>query len=132
MMLYLEGEEIPTDMIKKAIRAATLAVKIVPVVCGTSYRNKGVQKLLDAVVDFMPAPTDIPDIKGVTPDGEEDSRPSDDSAPFSALAFKIATDPYVGKLCYFRVYSGTLEKGTSVLNCTKNVKERMGDRKSVV
>ena len=126
MMLYLEGEEIPTDMIKKAIRAATLAVKIVPVVCGTSYRNKGVQKLLDAVVDFMPAPTDIPDIKGVTPDGEEDSRPSDDSAPFSALAFKIMTDPYVGRLSFIRVYSGTLNSGTTVLNSTKKQRERIG------
>ena len=126
MMLYLEGEEIPTDMIKKAIRAATLAVKIVPVVCGTSYRNKGVQKLLDAVVDFMPAPTDIPDIKGVTPDGEEDSRPSDDNAPFSALAFKIMTDPYVGRLSFIRVYSGTLNSGTTVLNSTKKQRERIG------
>ena len=126
MMLYLEGEEIPTDMIKKALRAATLAVKIIPVVCGTSYRNKGVQKLLDAVIDLMPAPTDIEAIKGVTPDGEEDSRPSDDNAPFSALAFKIMTDPYVGRLSFVRVYSGVLNAGTTVLNATKRQRERIG------
>ena len=126
MMLYLEGEEIPTDMIKKALRSATLAVKIIPVVCGTSYRNKGVQKLLDAVIDLMPAPTDIEAIKGVTPDGEEDSRPSDDNAPFSALAFKIMTDPYVGRLSFIRVYSGILNAGTTVLNATKKQRERIG------
>ena len=126
MMLYLEGEEIPTDMIKKALRSATLAVKIIPVVCGTSYRNKGVQKLLDAVIDLMPAPTDIPAIRGVTPDGEEEERPSDDSAPFSALAFKIMTDPYVGRLSFVRVYSGTLNAGTTVLNATKGQRERIG------
>ena len=126
MMLYLEGEEIPTDMIKKALRAATLAVKIIPVVCGTSYRNKGVQKLLDAVIDLMPAPTDIEAIKGVTPDGDEDSRPSDDNAPFSALAFKIMTDPYVGRLSFVRVYSGILNAGTTVLNATKKQRERIG------
>ena len=126
MMLYLEGEEIPTDMIKKALRAATLAVKIIPVVCGTSYRNKGVQKLLDAVIDLMPAPTDIEAIKGVTPDGDEETRPSDDNAPFSALAFKIMTDPYVGRLSFIRVYSGILNAGTTVLNATKRQRERIG------
>ena len=126
MMLYLEGEEIPTDMIKKALRAATLAVKIIPVVCGTSYRNKGVQKLLDAVIDLMPAPTDIEAIKGVTLDGDEETRPSDDNAPFSALAFKIMTDPYVGRLSFIRVYSGVLNAGTTVLNATKKQRERIG------
>jgi len=126
MMLYLEGEEIPTDMIKKALRSATLAVKIIPVVCGTSYRNKGVQKLLDAVIDLMPAPTDIEAIKGVTPDGDEETRPSDDNAPFSALAFKIMTDPYVGRLSFIRVYSGILNAGTTVLNATKKQRERIG------
>ena len=126
-MLYLEGEEVPVEMIKAAIRRATIANEMVPVVCGTSYKNKGVQQVLDAVVDYMPSPLDKKGIKGVNPDTEEeDFRPASDEAPFSALAFKIATDPYVGKLCYFRVYSGTLEKGTTVLNCTKGAKERMG------
>ena len=126
-MKYLEGEEIPVEDIKAVIRRATIANEMVPVVCGTSYKNKGVQELLDAVVDFMPSPLDKKGIKGINPEtDEEDFRPASDEAPFSALAFKIATDPYVGKLCYFRVYSGTLEKGTSVLNCTKHVKERMG------
>ena len=126
-MMYLEGEEVPVDMIKAVIRKATIANEMVPVVCGTSYKNKGVQELLDAVVDFMPSPLDKKGIKGVNPETEEeDFRPASDEAPFSALAFKIATDPYVGKLCYFRVYSGTLEKGTTVLNCTKGTKERMG------
>ncbi len=126
-MKYLEGEEITVEEIKTVIRRATIANEMVPVVCGTSYKNKGVQELLDAVVDFMPSPLDKKGIKGVNPETEEeDFRPASDEAPFSALAFKIATDPYVGKLCYFRVYSGTLEKGTSVLNCTKGVKERMG------
>ena len=126
-MKYLEGEEIPVEDIKAVIRKATIANEMVPVVCGTSYKNKGVQELLDAVVDFMPSPLDKKGIKGINPEtDEEDFRPASDEAPFSALAFKIATDPYVGKLCYFRVYSGTLEKGTSVLNCTKHVKERMG------
>ena len=126
-MMYLEGEEIPVDMIKAVIRRATIANEMVPVVCGTSYKNKGVQEVLDAVVDYMPSPLDKKGIKGVNPETEEeDFRPASDEAPFSALAFKIATDPYVGKLCYFRVYSGTLEKGTSVLNCTKGTKERMG------
>ena len=126
-MMYLEGEEVPVDMIKAVIRKATIANEMVPVVCGTSYKNKGVQELLDAVVDFMPSPLDKKGIKGVNPETEEeDFRPASDEAPFSALAFKIATVPYVGKLCYFRVYSGTLEKGTTVLNCTKGTKERMG------
>ena len=126
-MMYMEGEEVPVDMIKKVIRKATIDNEMVPVVCGTSYKNKGVQELLDAVVDYMPSPLDKKGIKGVNPETEEeDFRPASDDAPFSALAFKIATDPYVGKLCYFRVYSGKLEKGTSVLNCTKGTKERMG------
>ena len=126
-MMYLEGEEVPVDMIKAAIRKATIANEMVPVVCGTSYKNKGVQELLDAVVDYMPSPLDKKGIKGINPETEEeDFRPASDEAPFSALAFKIATDPYVGKLCYFRVYSGTLEKGTTVLNCTKGTKERLG------
>lgn len=127
MMLYLEGEEIPTEKIRAAIRKATVEVKMVPVACGTSYKNKGVQKLLDAIVDYMPSPLDIPAIVGVNPDsGEDDSRPADDSAPFSALAFKIMTDPYVGRLSFFRVYSGTISTGSSVLNSTKNQKERLG------
>ena len=126
-MAYLEGEEIAVEDIKKVIRRATIANEMVPVVCGTSYKNKGVQEVLDAVVDYMPSPLDKKGIKGVNPETEEeDFRPASDDAPFSALAFKIATDPYVGKLCYFRVYSGMLEKGTSILNCTKGTKERMG------
>ena len=127
MELVLMEEEVPVEMIKKTIREATLANEMVPVVCGTSYKNKGVQMVLDAVVDYMPSPLDKKGIKGVNPvTEEEDFRPASDEAPFSALAFKIATDPYVGKLCYFRVYSGTLEKGTTVLNCTKGKTERMG------
>jgi len=127
MMKYLEGEEIPLQEIKSAIRAATIAVKIIPVICGTSYRNKGVQKLLDAVVDYMPSPLDKKAIEGINPDtGEEDCRQSSDEEPFAALAFKIMTDPYVGKLCFFRVYSGTINTGTSVLNSTKGNRERMG------
>ena len=127
MNKYLEGEEISIDEIKKVIRKSTIANKMVPVVCGTSYKNKGVQKLLDAVVDYMPSPIDIPHIKGVNPDtGEEVERPSDDNAPFAALAFKIATDPFVGKLCFFRVYSGTVDAGASVLNSNKDKNERMG------
>ena len=127
MMLYLEGEEIPMADLKKAIRKATIANEIVPVICGTSYRNKGVQQLLDAVVDYMPAPTDIEAIKGVNPETEEEERrPSDDTAPFSALAFKIATDPFVGKLCFFRVYSGKVEAGSTVYNSVKDSRERMG------
>ena len=124
---YLEGKDIDTARIRAAIRQATIANEMVPVCCGTSYRNKGVQKLLDNIVDFMPSPLDIEDIKGVNPQTEEeDSRPTDDNAPFSALAFKIMTDPYVGRLSFFRVYSGTLTTGSSVLNSTKNVKERIG------
>nr|WP_295947096.1 elongation factor G [uncultured Agathobaculum sp.] len=127
MMKYLEGEEITPAEVKAAIRKGTIANEIVPVLCGTAYRNKGVQMLLDAVIDYMPAPTDIPDIKGVNPKtGEEDSRPSSDDAPFSALAFKIATDPFVGRLTYFRVYSGTITAGSSVLNATKDNRERLG------
>ena len=127
MMLALEEEEIPGDMIRRALRKGTIDNAIVPVVCGTSYRNKGVQKLLDAIVDFMPAPTDIPAIKGINPDTEEeDERPADDNAPFSALAFKIATDPFVGRLSFVRVYSGVLTTGSTVLNSTKNSKERIG------
>ncbi|MEG0769618.1 MAG: elongation factor G [Ruthenibacterium sp.] len=127
MEKFLEGEELSVSEMKKALRKATLDNLIVPVVCGTSYKNKGVQKLLDAIVDFMPAPTDVEDIKGVNPDTEEEeSRPSDDTAPFSALAFKIATDPFVGKLCFFRVYSGTVEAGATVFNSVKDNRERMG------
>ena len=127
MNKYLEGEEITVEEIKKCIRKACIANDMVPVVCGTSYRNKGVQKLLDAVVDYMPSPLDIPPIKGVNPEtGEEEERRAGDSEPFSALAFKIATDPFVGKICYFRVYSGIVEAGASVLNATKDKKERMG------
>ncbi len=127
MEKYLGGEEISIEEIKRCIRKATIANEMVPVVCGTSYRNKGVQKLLDAVVDYMPSPLDIPAIKGTDPDtGEETERKAGDNEPFSALAFKIATDPFVGKLCYFRVYSGTVEAGASVLNATKDKKERMG------
>ncbi len=126
-MKYLEGEEITVEEIKAVIRRATIANEMVPVVCGTSYKNKGVQEVLDAVVDYMPSPLDKKGIKGVNPETEEeDFRPASDEAPFSALAFKIATDPYVGKLCYFRVYSGVLEKGSTVLNCTKGCKERLG------
>ncbi|QNU66577.1 elongation factor G [Ruminiclostridium herbifermentans] len=127
MMKYLEGEEITVEEIKKCIRIATIKLKMVPVVCGSSYRNKGVQQMLDAVVDFMPSPVDIPAIKGISIDGEtEMEREADDNAPFSALAFKIMTDPYVGKLCFFRVYSGTLNSGSYVLNSTKNKRERIG------
>ena len=127
MMLYLEGEEVSEEMIKRALRKGTIGVRMVPVTCGTSYKNKGVQELLDAIVAYMPSPLDIPAIQGVNPEtGEEDHRESDDNAPFSALAFKIATDPYVGKLCFFRVYSGTLNSGSTVLNSTKGNRERMG------
>jgi len=127
MMMYLEGEEIPTDKIRKAIRQATIAVEMIPVVCGSSYRNKGVQKMLDAVVDYMPAPTDVAAIKGVNPKtDEEEERPSTDDAPFAALAFKIMTDPYVGRLSFFRVYSGTINAGSAVLNATKGKRERIG------
>ena len=127
MNKYLEGEEISKEEIKKCLRKATIANAIVPVICGTSYKNKGVQKLLDAVVDYMPSPLDIPAIKGVNPEnGEECERHAGDDQPFSALAFKIATDPFVGKLCFFRVYSGTVAAGSSMLNATKDKKERMG------
>ena len=127
MEMYLEGQDIPTDKIRKAIRQATVAVEMIPVVCGTSYRNKGVQKLLDAVVDYMPSPLDIPAIKGVNPKtDEEETRDSDDNEPFSALAFKIATDPFVGRLSFIRVYSGTLNTGSAVLNSTKGNRERIG------
>ena len=127
MEMYLEGQDIPKDRIRKAIRQATCAVEMIPVTCGTSYRNKGIQRLLDAIVDYMPSPLDIPPITGVNPKTEEEEeRPSDDNAPFSALAFKIMTDPYVGRLSFVRVYSGTLSTGTSVLNSTKGQKERIG------
>ena len=127
MELYLEGKEIPTDKIRTAIRKATCAVEMVPVVCGSSYRNKGVQKLLDAIVDYMPAPTDVPAIKGVNPKtDEEEERKSSDDEPFSALAFKIMTDPYVGQLTFLRVYSGILKSGETVLNSVKDKKERIG------
>ncbi len=124
---FLEGEEISVNELKKALRKATIDNEIVPILCGTAYRNKGVQMLLDAIIEYMPAPTDVPNIKGVNPDtDEEDERPSSDDAPFAALAFKIATDPFVGKICFFRVYSGTLAKGSYVLNSCKNKRERMG------
>ncbi len=127
MMLVLDEQPVPEDMIRKVIRKGTIDNLMVPVVCGTSYKNKGVQKLLDAIVDYMPSPIDIPAIQGVNPDtDEEDERPADDNAPFSALAFKIATDPYVGRLSFVRVYSGVLNTGTSVLNSTKKQKERIG------
>lgn len=128
MERYLGGEEdLPVEDVKRAIRGATLANEMVPVVCGTSYRNKGVQKLLDAIVDYMPAPTDVADIQGINPKTEEEeSRPSTDEAPFSALAFKIATDPFVGKLCFFRVYSGSVKAGSSVYNASKGTNERVG------
>ena len=124
---YCAGEEITTEELKKAIRAATIANKIVPVTCGTSYKNKGVQKLLDAIIDYMPAPIDVPAIKGVNPDtGEEEERISSDEEPFAALAFKIMTDPYVGKLCFFRVYSGKIAAGETAYNTNKHQRERFG------
>ena len=127
MEKYFAGEELTIDEIKSCIRKSTLANTMVPVTCGTSYKNKGVQKLLDAIVDYMPSPLDVPAIKGVNPDtGEEEERPSSDSEPFAALAFKIATDPFVGKLTFFRVYSGVLDKGSAVLNSTKGKHERIG------
>ena len=127
MMKYLEGEELTEEEILTGIRKATIACKMTPVCCGSSYKNKGVQPMLDAVIQFMPAPTDVPNIKGVNPEtGEEDERPSSDEAPFSALAFKIATDPFVGKLAFFRVYSGTLTAGSYVYNSTKGKRERIG------
>ena len=127
MEMYLNGEEVPTDRIRAVIRKATISNEMVPVTCGTSYKNKGVQKLLDAIVDYLPSPLDIPPIKGTNPKTDEgEERCADDNAPFSALAFKIMTDPYVGRLSFFRVYSGHLTTGSSVLNSTKNVKERIG------
>ena len=127
MEKFFEEGDLTVEEIKKGIRKATIANEMVPVLCGTSYRNKGVQPLLDAVVDFMPSPVDIPAIKGIVPrTEEEEERPADDSAPFSALAFKIMTDPFVGKLCFFRVYSGTVDKGSTILNSTKDNRERLG------
>ena len=127
MELYLEGEDVPADKIKAAIRKATVEVKMVPVTCGTSYKNKGVQRLLDAIVDFMPSPLDVPAIEGTNPKtGETEHREADDSAPFSALAFKIMTDPYVGRLTFFRVYSGEFETGATVMNSVKGQRERIG------
>ena len=127
MEKYLEGEEITREELKAAIRKETIANTLVPVVCGSSYKNRGVQKLLDAIVDYMPAPTDVEDIKGVNPETEEqETRPSSDDAPFAALAFKIATDPFVGKICFFRVYSGTIDAGSPCYNSVKGHKERMG------
>ena len=127
MMKYLEGEEIAPEEIKSAIRKATLNVDIIPVLCGSAYKNKGVQLLIDAVVDYMPSPVDVPPIRGIIPETEEEAeRPSSDDEPFAGLAFKIMTDPYVGKLSFFRVYSGTLESGSYILNSTKNKKERIG------
>ena len=127
MAMFLEGEEIPQEMIRTAIRKATIGVRMVPVTCGTSYRNKGVQELLDAIVAYMPSPLDKKGISGIDPRTEEEEfRPASDEAPFAALAFKIATDPFVGKLCFFRVYSGTVEKGKTVLNSNKGKRERLG------
>ena len=126
MMKYLEGEELTEEEIIKGIRKGTIANKLIPVCCGSSYKNKGVQELLNAVVNFMPSPLDIADIKGVDMDGNEAERKTSDSEPFAALAFKIATDPFVGKLCFFRVYSGTLEAGSTILNANKDKKDRMG------
>ena len=127
MEMYLNGEEVPAEKIRKAIRSATVEVKMVPVTCGTSYKNKGVQKLLDAIVDYMPSPLDVPAIEGTVPKTDEvETREASDDAPFSALAFKIMTDPYVGRLSFFRVYSGTIETGKTVMNSTKGVRERLG------
>ena len=127
MEKYFNGEELTVEEIKRTIRKSTIANSMVPITCGTSYRNKGVQPLLDAIVDYMPAPTDVEAIKGVNPEtDEEEDRHSSDDEPFSALAFKIATDPYVGKICFFRVYSGTVEAGSSVYNSVKDTRERMG------
>ena len=127
MEMYLNGEEVPAEKIRKAIRSATVAVKMVPVTCGTSYKNKGVQKLLDAIVDYMPSPLDVPAIEGTVPKTDEvETREASDDALFSALAFKIMTDPYVGRLSFFRVYSGTIETGKTVMNSTKGVRERLG------
>lgn len=126
MMKYLEGEEITKEELKAGIRKGTLNVEFYPVVCGTAFKNKGVQPMLDAVLDYLPAPTDVPAINGVLPDGEEAARHADDSEPFSSLAFKVMTDPYVGRLTFFRVYSGTLNSGSYVQNSTKGKRERVG------
>ncbi len=127
MMKYLEGEEISVEELKAAIRVATLKVEFYPVLCGTAFKNKGVQKVLDAVVDYLPAPTDIESIKGIVPDTDEEiARHADDNEPFSALAFKVMTDPYVGRLTFFRVYSGQLNSGSYVQNSTKGKRERVG------
>ena len=126
MMKYLEGEELTEEEIKRGLRKGTINVELIPVLCGSSYKNKGVQLLLDAIVEYLPSPLDIANVKGVTPDGEEAERHSDDNEPFAALAFKLMSDPYVGKLTYFRVYSGTLNSGTYVLNSTKGKRERIG------
>ena len=126
-MKFLEGEEISLEELNAALRRAVIACKLTPVICGSAYKNKGVQMMLDAVIDYMPAPTDVPAITGVNPQTEqEDTRPSSDEEPFAALAFKIATDPFVGKLCFFRVYSGVLDAGSYVYNATKGKKERIG------
>lgn len=126
MMKYLEGEELSESEIKAGLRKGTISNSLVLVTCGSSYKNKGVQELLNAVVDFLPSPLDIPHIKGVDLDGNETERKTDDNEPFSALAFKIATDPYVGKLCFMRIYSGTLDAGSTVLNANKGKKDRIG------
>ena len=126
MMKYLDGEELTEEEIKRGLRKGTIDNKLVPVTCGSSYKNKGVQELLNAIVDYMPSPLDVPHIKGVDLDGNEVERKTSDKEPFAALAFKIATDPFVGKLCFFRVYSGTLETGSTVLNSNKDKKERIG------
>ena len=126
MLKYLDGEELTTEEIMGALRKGTISNQIIPVICGSSYKNKGVQQMIDGVVDFLPSPLDVPAIKGTSLDGEEDSRPSDDKAPLATLAFKIATDPFVGKLAFARVYSGILTSGSYVLNSTKGKKERVG------
>ena len=126
MMKYLEGEELTEEEIKKGLRKGTIANTLVPVTCGSSYKNKGVQELLNAIVDYLPSPLDIPPIKGVDEAGNEVDRKTDDKEPFSALAFKIMTDPFVGKLCFFRVYSGTITTGSTILNATKDKKDRIG------
>ena len=126
MMKYLDGEELSEAEIKKGLRKGTISNALVPVTCGSSYKNKGVQELLNAIVDYLPSPLDIPPIKGVDENGNEVDRKTDDKEPFSALAFKIMTDPYVGKLCFFRVYSGTCTTGSTILNATKDKKDRIG------
>src|SRR5699024_10996908 len=127
MMKFLEGEEVENDELKKAIRQATLDVEFYPVFCGSAFKNKGVQLVLDGVLDYLPAPTDIPPIEGIVPETEEETtRPADDNEPFSALAFKVMTDPYVGKLTFFRAYSGILKSGSYVINTVKGKKERIG------